>query len=192
VIVACWLALYIVVPAQAQAHLIAVPHASLVADHDGWALYARFTFTLNDSLEEAVKKGTPLYFTTHFELTRKRWYWFDEKIISAAQTIRLSYQPLTGQYRVWTGGLQLGLNTLEEALTVIKNVSAWHVIDYHTVTPDHLYTAAIQMQLDTALMPKPFQIDAINNQDWSLSSAWKRFNFMPMGKMSSDAPQETN
>jgi hypothetical protein len=26
-------------------------------------------------------------------------------------------------------------------------------------------------------MPKPFQIDAVNNRDWNLSSDWKRFNF---------------
>jgi hypothetical protein len=33
------------------------------------------------------------------------------------------------------------------------------------------------MQLDIALMPKPFQIDAVNNRDWSLASEWKRFTF---------------
>jgi hypothetical protein len=26
-------------------------------------------------------------------------------------------------------------------------------------------------------MPKPFQIDAVNNRDWNLASDWKRFNF---------------
>jgi hypothetical protein len=33
------------------------------------------------------------------------------------------------------------------------------------------------MQLDTALMPKPFQVDAVNNRDWALASDWKRFTF---------------
>jgi len=26
-------------------------------------------------------------------------------------------------------------------------------------------------------MPKPFQIDAVNNRDWNLSSEWWRFPF---------------
>jgi Domain of unknown function (DUF4390) len=39
------------------------------------------------------------------------------------------------------------------------------------------YNASVRMQLDIALMPKPFQIDAVNNRDWSLSSDWKRFTF---------------
>src|SRR5260363_112869 len=35
------------------------------------------------------------------------------------------------------------------------------------------------MILDTALMPKPFQINAINDRDWKLVSDWKSFDFKP-------------
>jgi hypothetical protein len=161
----------------ALADTIAVQRASLQSDGSGWSLDARFEFDLNSSLEDAVNRGVPLYFTTDFNLSRPRWYWFDEEPVNVSQSIRLSFQPLTREYRVSTGGLQLGFSSLEEALAVIKHVTSWHVIDRNQVKPGETYNASVRMQLDIALMPKPFQIDAVNNRDWSLASDWKRFTF---------------
>jgi len=171
------LTLWLAAAAPALADSIAVQRASLQADGSGWNLDARFEFELNNSLEDAVNKGIPLYFTTEFDLTRARWYWFDEQPVSASQTLRLSFQPLTREYRVSSGGLQLGFASLGDALAVIKHVSSWHVIDRTQVRPGETYTASVRMQLDTALMPKPFQVDAVNNRDWALASDWKRFTF---------------
>ncbi|WP_322043694.1 DUF4390 domain-containing protein [Paraburkholderia sp. J67] len=174
-----WLALAFgfLAAASARADSIAVQRASVQADGTGWSLDARFDFELNSSLEDAVNKGIPLYFTTDFELTRPRWYWFDEQPVSVSQSIRLSFQPLTREYRVSSGGLQLGFPTLAEALAVIKHVTSWHVIERNQVHAGETYTASVRMQLDVALMPKPFQIDAVNNRDWNLASDWKRFSF---------------
>ena len=173
--VALTLCLAFAMPARAES--IAVKRASLQADGNGWSLDARFDFELNNSLEDAVNKGVPLYFTTDFELSRARCYWFDEQPVSVSQTIRLSFQPLTREYRVSTGGLQLGFGTLKDALSVIKHITSWHVIDKNQVRPGEAYTASVRMQLDTALMPKPFQVYAVNNRDWTLASDWKRFTF---------------
>jgi hypothetical protein len=176
---ALWIALALCLAAAgpARADPIAVQRASLQADGSGWNLDARFEFELNSSLEEAVNKGIPLYFTTDFELSRPRWYWFDEQPVSVSQTIRLSFQPLTREYRVSSGGLQLGFASLGEALAVVKHVTSWHVIDRNQVQAGETYNASVRMQLDTALMPKPFQVDAVNNRDWALASDWKRFTF---------------
>jgi hypothetical protein len=171
------LAFWLSAPGAAYADSIAVQRASLQSDGGGWSLDARFDFELNSNLEDAVNKGIPLYFTTDFELSRPRWYWFDEQPVSVSQSIRLSFQPLTREYRVSTGGLQLGFSTLKDALAVIQHVTSWHVIDRNQVQNGETYTASVRMQLDIALMPKPFQIDAVNNRDWNLSSDWKRFTF---------------
>ncbi|RQR60490.1 DUF4390 domain-containing protein [Burkholderia sp. Bp9126] len=171
------LALCVAFARPARAESVAVQRASLQADGSGWSLDARFDFDLNPNLEDAVNKGIPLYFTTDFELARARWYWFDEQPVSVSQTFRLSFQPLTREYRVSTGGLQLGFSSLKDALAVVKHVTSWHVIDKSQVRQGDTYTASVRMQLDTALMPKPFQVDAVNNRDWTLSSDWKRFTF---------------
>jgi Domain of unknown function (DUF4390) len=174
------LALWLTAPGTAHADSIAVQRASLQSDGSGWNLDARFEFELNSNLEDAVNKGIPLYFTSDFELSRPRWYWFDEQPVSVSQSIRLSFQPLTREYRVSSvssGGLQLGFTTLNDALAVIKHITSWHVIERSDVHNGETYNASVRMQLDIALMPKPFQIDAVNNRDWSLSSDWKRFTF---------------
>ena len=117
------------------------------------------------NLEDAVNKGIPLYFTTDFELSRPRWYWFDEQPVSVSQSIRLSFQPLTREYRVSSvslGGLQLGFTTLKDALAVIKHITSWHVIDRNQVHVGETYNASVRMQLDIALMPKPFHLTDVN------------------------------
>jgi hypothetical protein len=161
----------------AHAETISVQRASLQADNTGWSLDAHFDFDLNSSLEEAVNRSVPLYFTLDFTLSRPRWYWFDEEPVNVSQSMRLSYQPLTNEYRVSTGGLQLRFGSLNEAMAVIKHITSWHVIDRNQVHPGETYDASVRMQLDIALMPKPFQIDAVNNRDWNLSSDWKKFTF---------------
>ncbi|HZZ03395.1 DUF4390 domain-containing protein, partial [Paraburkholderia sp.] len=139
IVLAVWLA----APGAAYADSIAVQRASLQSDNSGWSLDARFEFDLNSNLEDAVNKGIPLYFTTDFELSRPRWYWFDEQPVSVSQSIRLSFQPLTREYRVSSvssGGLQLGFSTLKDALAVIKHITSWHVIDRNQVHPGETYT----------------------------------------------------
>ncbi len=173
----CCVALAMWTANAAHADTIAVERASLEADGSGWNLDARFAFDLNSSLEDAVNRGIPLYFTTEFQLTRGRWYWFDEEPVNIQQSIRLSYQPLTREYRVSSGGLQLAFPSLKDALAVVQHVTSWHVIDRNQVSSDTTYLASVRMQLDVALMPKPFQIDAVNNRDWNLASDWKRFTF---------------
>ncbi|VVD63531.1 hypothetical protein PTE31013_00227 [Pandoraea terrigena] len=181
----CVFALGFAAPARAD-NDIQVREARLEPSEGGWALDARFAFELNSSLEDAVNRGISLYFTTDFELTRSRWYWFDEKVVTTSQSVRLWFQPLTRQYRVSSnngnssnGGLQLGFASLRDALALVRNVSGWHVIDKGIVKPGTQYQASVRMRLDNALMPKPFQIDAVNNRDWNLSSDWARFMFTP-------------
>ena len=65
----------------AHAADIGAGSAQLVASDDGYSLSADFKVSLNQRLEEAVNKGVVLYFAADFELTRARWYWFDEQVV---------------------------------------------------------------------------------------------------------------
>jgi hypothetical protein len=162
----------------ALADVIGVQRASLQADSTGWSLDANFEFDLNSSLEDAVNRSVSLYFTTDFTLSRPRWYWFDEEPVNVSQTIRLYYEPLTREYRVaTTTGLYRPFSSLSDALQMVKHVASWHVFDRARVNSGETYIASVRMQLDTGMMAKPFQIDAVNNRDWNLASDWKRFNF---------------
>lgn len=159
---------------------VEINNPELSAVEDGYALSADFNFDLNQRLEEAVAKGVVLYFVVDFELTRPRWYWFDEKLVSRSQTFRLSYHALTRQYRLSTGALHQSFPTLSEALRVLSRLRNWVVIDKASdksdkpqPKPGETYHAALRLRLDVNQLPKPFQISALGNKDWTLASDWK-------------------
>jgi hypothetical protein len=158
---------------------IDVEQVSLESRDDGYYLEGDFDFELKPRVADALERGLTLYFVVEAELTHSRWYWFDEKAVNAVLNYRLSYHALTRQYRVSTGNLQLGFATLPEALGVMSHVRDWKVADRGVLKPGLVYAAAVRMRLDTAQLPKPFQINAIGNRDWTLESDWKRFGFEP-------------
>jgi hypothetical protein len=149
-------------------------------DND-WLLNATFQIELSPGLEDAVQKGVVLYFQTEFDLTRSRWYWFDEKSALVQRQTRLSYQPLTQQYRIASEGFTFSSKTISEALQAVGSVGGWHVIDNAQLDPGKSYTAAMRMTLDLSKLPKPFQVNALNNRDWNVSSDWYRFPFSSTG-----------
>ena len=169
-------------PARAS-ESVEIIQTHLESSEEGYKLSSTFAFDLNRGLEEAVSKGFTLYFTTDVELTRRRWYWFDEKTISAAQTVRISYNLLTRRYNAAiyhpssTGRLQQSFETLDDALSLVRRPSRWLVAEKGRLKPGEAYLVAVRMRLDLAQLPKPFQVHAINSSDWRLSSDWKTFTF---------------
>lgn len=170
-----WLALFVFVPLVVWAAEIDITNPQLVAGDDGYVLSADFKFDLTPRLEEAVTKGVVLYFVADFELTRARWYWLDEKLASRSQTYRLSYHALTRQYRLSTGGLHQSFATLSDAVQVLSRLRNWGVIERGEkgIRAGEPYEAALRLRLDVTQLPRPFQISALGNKDWSLASDWK-------------------
>ncbi len=161
----------------AQAQGIKVKQAELEKVESAWLLNANFGIELPPGIENALKKGVTLHFLVQFELTRSRWYWFDEKVVSVQRQVRLSHQPLINQYRINAGGLSLNANSLAEALRIAGTIGGWSVIEANAIDADKQYEAALRMTLDLGKLPKPFQVDALNSRDWSLSGEWMRFPF---------------
>jgi hypothetical protein len=149
------------------------------ADGDGISLDAVFDFELPWALEDAVNRGVALYFVVDFELYRTRWYWFDDRRISAALTYRLSYSPLSRQYRLARGTLALPYDSLGAALAGLRRVSGWTVIESGVLSPGESYSARVRLRLDTTQLPRPFQMSALTNRDWTLASEWRNVPVSP-------------
>jgi hypothetical protein len=145
----------------------------------GVVLNATFEFEMPQVLEEAVQKGIALYFNIEFELFRTRWYWLDRKLTSSTLTYRLSYSPLTRQYRLARGGLSQSFESLDEALALLKSVRQWKVIERGVLRPGDDYEAQVRMRLDVSQLPKPFQVNAITSREWSLASDWREVPVTP-------------
>ena len=172
------LALLFAVCAAHAADIVA-GNAQLVASDDGYSLSADFKVSLNQRLEEAVNKGVVLYFAADFELTRARWYWFDQAVVRRSRTFQLSYHALTRQYRLSSGALHQSFPSLEEALQVLSRLRHWQVIEKGEIAADVDYVASTRLRLDPSQMAKTFQVSALSNRDWSQSSEWLVWNFSP-------------
>lgn len=149
-----------------------------------WALDAQIELELNPTLEQLVNKGVTLHFVTEFQLTKKRWYWMDQKLVDVQRVSKISYQALTNQYRVTLGTFSLTAATLKQALAAVKTIDDWVVIEPGAIDLSQTYQASVRIRLDTNQLAKPFQINAINSKSWNLQSDWYRFDFNPQSPSS--------
>ena len=173
------LAMLALLPAIARAQSAAVNNAKLELTEDGYQLSADFELQLTSGMQEAVRKGVPLYFVAEFQLTRGRWYWLDQNIISAQRDRRVSYAPLTDQYRIAVSGISQNVSSFDDVRRVISRLRSWTVAEKGQLKQGEKYEAALRLRLDTSQLPKPFQLNVITSKEWSLASEWHRWSFTP-------------
>lgn len=176
----CWLSLLLAIsPAVAHAgEGIEFIDAALEATDEGYRLSSSFNVELTRSLEDALMRGVPLYFALQVEISRPRWYWFDEVSVKATRTIRLSYNVLTQQYRASIdGSLHRNFTKLDDLLALLRRPGRWVVAEPGSLKRDATYSVAVQLALDVSQLPKPIQVSAIASPDWRLASGWAHFNY---------------
>ncbi len=147
---------------------------------DGVYLNAAVAFELPHVVEDALLKGIALFFVIEVDIYRDRWYWTDQRVATAARTIRLAYQPLTRRWRVNIGsgliGASLGLratfnqnyDTLPEAMSAVQRVARWKVAELADVRSGSDHNLSFSFKLDLSQLPRPFQIGVAGQRDWSI------------------------
>ncbi len=181
----CWLSLLLAIsPALVHAaEGIELIDAALEATDEGYRLSSSFNVELTRSLEDALMRGVPLYFSLQVEISRPRWYWFDEVSVKATRTIRLSYNVLTQQYRASIdGSLHRNFTKLDDLLALLRRPGRWVVAEPGALKRDAGYSVAVQLALDVSQLPKPIQVSAIGSPDWRLASGWAHFNYRAEAK----------
>jgi hypothetical protein len=165
-------------PPLAFADDVEILQARVESTDEGYRLSTTFGLELNRELEDAIERGIPLYFTTEVQVIRPRRYWFDETTLATSQTVKISYNVLTRQYRASIdGSLYRNFTTLDEALSMVRNPGRWLFAEKDALKPGETYRVYLRMGLDVAQLPKPFQVNALNNSDWRVSSDWKQLTF---------------
>ena len=170
----------IVVPSRAaRADTFGVDSVEVRVEDDEVLLNAQFGFSLNATLEEALQRGVPLYFVLEAEITRPRWYWLDEKVLRNSTQYRVSWLPLTRQYRVASGLLSQTLDTLQEVERLIGRVNSRAIARVGELERGARYDVSVRLRLDVNQLPKPFQVNALASRDWQLASEPQRISFVP-------------
>jgi hypothetical protein len=171
------LALLVAIPVRAEG--LEIKSAELEPTEESYLLKADLDITLTPPVEDALNKGVPLNFVADFELKRPRWYWFDEVVASAQQTIRLSYHALTRQYELKVNSQHKTFSSFAEAKDELVRLRDWKVADRSLLKKRQTYVAALRMRLDTSQLPKPLQVNALASKDWTLDSDWHSWTVTP-------------
>jgi hypothetical protein len=187
--------------ATVYAEGISVNKVEIRSSEKGYQLSASYDINLNFVVKQALSRGIPIYFVSEFSLTHARWgwldsaqkallglfsgewtttrwSWLDKEIYSGEQTVKLSYSTLTGRYRISRGALFQNFASLEDALNILERQSS-AVISAELMNMDGNYMAAARLRLDIALLPKPLQVNALTDNNWTLDSDWYRWVISP-------------
>ncbi|AKQ53641.1 DUF4390 domain-containing protein [Bordetella hinzii] len=141
------------------------------------AVNADVDFPLNDQLRDAAQRGLPLYFTADIKITKARWWWFDRSIVDTSMTWRVSYNALTRQWRVGQGELSLNVASLDDAMDVVRRIRDWRVAQASEFEAGEVYNGQLRVRLDTSLLARPFQVNALNSSAWAAATPWREFSF---------------
>jgi hypothetical protein len=181
----CWVlgAWLFVVPAV-WAQSVTAELTELRAERRDAGLYltAQLKLELGPVVEDALVKGLAVHFVAEAEVLRDRWYWYDRKVGAASRYYRLAFQPLTRRWRLnvssepisgtgLAGSISQNFETLPEALDVIRRQSGWKVADITDLDVEARQYMTYRFRLDISQLPRPFQIAAGNQAEWSLSVA---------------------
>lgn len=175
--------------ATAHAEGISIDKAEVRLGEDGYHFFVNYDIKLTYVAQQALSRGIPLYFVSEFSLTRSRWYWLDEEIFRGEQTVKLSYNVLTRQYRISRGALYRNFASIEEALNILSIQSSTAIpaglikkdSSYIAtlVKKDGNYTASTRLRLDINQLPKLLQVNALTGNDWTINSDWYRWVISP-------------
>ena len=176
---ACMCALVLCAAVVAQASSVDLAELRTERADGALLLHASLKLELSSVVEEALLKGVPVYFVAEVELLRDRWYWYDRRIGGGTRYYRLAYQPLTRQWRLTVSGepisasgqgssIAQNFTNLSEAINVIRRQSGWKIADLSELDPDARHNLNYRFRLDVSQLPRPFQITAGSQADWTL------------------------
>lgn len=153
-------------PARAEG--VELTHLTLQRLDAGLSLDFNVRVSLPHVVEDALQRGVPLYFVAEANLYRHRWYWRDQRVARASRAWRLSFQPLSDNWRVSLGGLAQTYPSLSDAITALSSSARWKIADNSQIDPDERYYVEFSYKLDTSQLPRPMQFGIGGQGDWTL------------------------
>ncbi len=137
-----------------------------------YVLNAQLSIDWNKRLKESLHHGMTLFFVAEAKITQKRWYVWNKEILSVQKKWQVSFHPITREYRLNLGGLHQSFSTFEDLEEVLSRVVNWEIATVKELNLNKNATLSFRFYLDTASLPKTFQIGIWGNSEWLLESPW--------------------
>ncbi len=163
--------------AWAGASVLNIKMAELVLIEDTYQLNADLDIGFSEQIEDALSKGVALNFLVEFQVVSPRKYWFDDEIVTATNTVTLSYHALSRQYLLQHNQHQQSFSSLQEAKAEFAKIRNWKVLEKALLNKEDTYKATLLVRLDQSKLPKPLQVDAISSESWNMTS--QRYTWAP-------------
>lgn len=146
---------------------------------DDLLLSATLNWTLPASVQDALLSGIPVHFIAEVEMLQARWYWSDKELLQDRRYMRLSYQPLTRRWRLYTGNqpferqglggvLSSTFDTLDAAVQVMQRIARWRIGQVLDLPDSGSALLRLRFRIDISHFPRPLQIGALGRPDWNL------------------------
>ena len=164
-----------------QAPSVQVGDLSVERQDDAYYLSTTLGFELPTPVEDALSKGVALYFLSQAETFKERWYWYEKSVALQERHYRLSYHPLSRQWRLLSSskpipnsglGVTLGVayDDLQSALFAVKRLSNWRIANAADIESGAKYHVDFRFKLDLTQFPRPLQIGTLGDNEWNLSA----------------------
>ena len=146
---------------------------------DDVLLTAVLNWTLPASVQDALLSGIPVHFVVEVDMLQERWYWSDKALLQDRRYMRLSYQPLTRRWRLYTGSqpferqglggvLSSTFETLDAAVQAMQRIARWRIGRMSDLPESGSALLQLRFRIDVSHFPRPLQIGALGRPDWNL------------------------
>ncbi len=157
-----------------------------------------YELVLPDALQTLLDSGLPIYFESKIQLKRIGWIWdqhenswwqatknltkssvgwFGTSQFESIQTQRLNKSVLQGDYRLTAGNFWHSVQLLDQALELIRKPRVQKVVSVSDLQPGAIYEGVAQLLIDQNKLPKPFQLEKLKNDSFTLVSPELYFEF---------------
>ncbi len=140
-------------------------------DADGIVLDVHLSLVLPEVVQDALRRGVPVFFEAEAEVLRRR-YWLTQRQARSRIYMRLAYQALTRHWRLAVAphplgdvqpaaGLAQSFDTLHEALAAAGHIARWQVASEAQLAGSGRQALRFTFRLDTSRLPQAMQIGAM-------------------------------
>ena len=141
----------------------------------GYAVQADLTIKKTEKLRDLLHGGFDVCLKFELNFIQERNWWPDKTLVNIVWAPKISYDSLLARYTFTSGKNRYEYRLLEEALKRAGQLrAAPDDVMERLAKAEKVYVSAL-FELDIENMPQPIQVDLLTDDEWEISSGWKRF-----------------
>lgn len=141
-------------------------------------LNAVFEINLPDYIVSSVEQGLVLPLAMEIKISRNRWFWFDDDVVTIRQQYRIQYHALLDSVSLLNinSGNRLYFSTLKDTLNQLTVLLNYPLLDNYSLSQGEYYQARLSFGIDNTELSIPLKSSSFWKNNWNISSDWYEWN----------------